>query len=53
MENYQDVVLYFGSGRPQIGSSKAMLYLMQDAFIVSIGTPSLMHAAKTEQLTIQ
>ena len=52
LENYQDVVLYFGSGRPQIGSSKAMLYLMQDAFIVSIGAPTLLHAAKTEQLTI-
>ena len=53
LENYQDVVLYFGSGRGQIGSSKGMLYLMKDAFIVSIGTPSLMHAPKTEQLTIQ
>ena len=39
LENYQDVVLYFGSGRPQIGSSRGMLYLRQDAFIVSIGTP--------------
>ena len=53
LENYQDVVIYFGSGRGPIGSSKGMLYLMKDAIIISIGKPSLMNAPKTEQLSIQ
>ena len=51
--NYQDVVIYFGSGRGAIGSSKAMLYIMKDAIIISLGKPSLMTTPKTEQLCIQ
>ena len=53
LENYQDVVIYLGSGRGPIGSSKGMLYLMKDTMIISIGKPSLMSAPKTEQLWIQ
>ena len=53
LENYQDVVIYFGSGRRAIGFPKGMLYLMKEAFIISIGRPSIMNTPKTEQLWIQ
>ena len=53
LENYQDVVIYFGSGRGAIGSSKGMLYIMKDAIIISLGKPSMMTTPKTEQLCIQ
>ena len=39
--------------RGAIGSSKAMLYLMKDAMLISIGEPSLMNSPTTEQLSIQ
>ena len=53
LENYQDVVIYFGKGSGPIGCGKGMLYLMKDTMIISIGKPSLMSAPKTEQLWIQ
>ena len=53
LQNFQDVVVYFGTGRGPIGHSKGMLYLLKDAMIISLGQPSLMSAAKTEQLSIQ
>ena len=49
----QDVDIYVGMVRGAIGSSKAMLYLMKDAMLISIGEPSLMNSPKTEQLSIQ
>ena len=51
--NFQDVVVYYGTGRGPIGNAKGMLYLMKDAFIIPVGQPSLLSAAKTEQLSIQ
>ena len=53
LQNFQEVVVYFGTGRGPIGNSKGMLYLLKDAMIIPIGQPSLLSAAKTEQLTIQ
>ena len=40
LQNFQDVVIYHGTGRGAIGSAKGALYLMKDAFIVPIGNPS-------------
>eukprot|EP00959_Pyramimonas_sp_CCMP1952_P299810 6270862-Pyramimonas_sp.AAC.1 len=53
LRNFQDVVVYYGTGRGAIGSSKGMLYLLKDAMIIPIGQPSLLGTARTEQLTIQ
>ena len=53
LENYQDVVIYFGSGRGPLGSYKGMLYIMKESMIISIGKPSLMSARKIEQLVIR
>ena len=53
LRNFQDVVLYYGTGRGPIGNLKGMLYLLKDAMIIPVGQPSLLSAAKTEQLTIQ
>ena len=53
LQNFADVVLYYGTGRGPIGTSKGMLYLYKDAFIVPVGRVSLLSAAKTEELRIE
>ena len=53
LQNNSEVVVYFGTGCGPLGTSKGMLYLMKDAFIISVGVPSVSAAAKTEQLSIQ
>ena len=53
LPNFQEVVVYYGTGRGPIGSSKGMLYLLRDALIVPVGSPSVLSTAKSEQLTIQ
>ena len=40
LQNSQEVIIYNGTGRSAIGSSKSALYLMKDAFIVPIGIPT-------------
>ena len=53
IQNFQEVVLYFGTGRKPIGTSKGMLYLLKDAMIISVGQPNLLSTAKTEGLLIE
>ena len=53
IHNFQEVVLYFGTGRKPIGTSKGMLYLLKDAVIISVGQPNLLSTAKTEELLIE
>ncbi|CAK0903247.1 unnamed protein product, partial [Prorocentrum cordatum] len=53
LRNFQDVAVYYGTGRGAIGNSKGMLYLLKDAMIIPIGQPAMLGTAKTEQLTIQ
>ena len=53
LQNFQDVVVYYGTGRGPIGTSKGMLYLLKDAMVTPVGQPSLLSAAKTEQLSIE
>ena len=52
LQNVQEVVIYYGTGRGPIGTSKGMFYLMKDAMILSIGAPTLLSAGKTEELAI-
>ena len=53
-KNYQNVVLYYGTGRSPIGNSKGMLYLMKDALIIPVGgQPTLSVSGKIEELLIQ
>ena len=53
LENFQDVILYYGLGRGPIGSAQGKLYLMDDAFIVRVGEPSSSGFMKTEQLNVE
>ncbi|CAK0848322.1 unnamed protein product, partial [Prorocentrum cordatum] len=53
LRNFQDVVVYYGTGRGAIGNSKGMLYLLKDAIIIPIDQPAVLGTAKTEQLTVQ
>ena len=53
LQNFQEVVLYYGTGRGPIGNLRGMVYLMKDAMIIPIGQPSLLSTGKTQQLTIQ
>ena len=51
--NYQEVVLYYGTGRGPLGSSRGALYLMKDAMVIPVGRPSVLSASKIEQVVIQ
>ena len=53
LQNYQEVVIYYGTGRGPIGSSKGMFYLLKDAMIIPIGKPGLLNSPKAEELAIQ
>ena len=53
LQNFQKVVMYYGTGRGPIGSSKGMLYLLKDAYIILVGSPSLLNTEKLEELTIR
>ena len=53
LEEKQEVVLYYGTGRGPIGSSRGMLYLMKSAMIISLGKASIFSKEKTEHLTIE
>ena len=53
LQNFQEVVVYYGRGRGPMGSSKGMLYLLRDACIISVNSPSLLNTEKLEELTIQ
>ena len=53
LQNFQEVVVYYGTGRGPIGHSKGMLYLLKDAMIIPVGQPSLLSAGKSEQLSIE
>ena len=53
LRNFQEVVVYFGTGRGAIGSAKGMFYLLKDAMIVPMGEPSLLSSPKTEELVVQ
>ena len=53
LENYQDVVIYYGLGRGPIGNVQGMLYLLDDAFIVGGFKSSWSGIMKTEQLILQ
>ena len=53
LQNFQEVVVYYGTGRGPIGISKGMLYLLQDACIIPVGSPSLLNTEKLEELTIR
>ena len=39
LQNYQEVMIFNGHGRPAIGSDAGMLYLQKDSFIYPIGQP--------------
>ena len=52
LQNFQEVVICYGTGRGSIGNVKGMLYSLKDSFIIPFGVPSLLSAAKSEQLTI-
>ena len=53
LQNFQEVVIYYGLGRGPMGTLKGMLYLLKDAFIIPVGQSSSLTITKTEQLTIQ
>ena len=52
LQNFPEVVLYYGTGRGPIGSSMGIVYLLKDAMLIPIGQPSLLSTRKTEHLTI-
>ena len=52
LHNYQEIVVYFGTGRGPIGGSPGMVYLMKDAMIIPVGQPSPLNSGKVEQLAI-
>lgn len=47
LQNMQDIVIYFATGRGPIGSSPGMLYLMKDALMISVGVANGPRWAKT------
>ena len=53
LQNFQEVVVYYGTGRAPIGNARGMLYLLKDAMIIPVGQPTLLSASKTEQMVIQ
>ena len=53
LQNFKEVVVYYGTGRSPIGLSKGMLYLMRDAFIALVNSPSSWSTEKLEELTIR
>ena len=52
LQNFQEVILYYVTGRGPIGGVPGMLYLMKDAVVVPIGAPRLSGVAKRELLNI-
>ena len=53
LQNRQEVICYFGTGRGPIGSSPGMIYLMKDAMILPIGGSfRLPPAAKGEYIEV-
>ena len=53
LRNFQEVVVYYGTGRGSIGTSKGMLYLLNDACIIPVGSTSSLNTEKLEELTIR
>ena len=53
LQSFQEVVFYCGTGRGPIGSARGMFYLLKDAMIIPLGSPSLLHSPKVEELTIE
>ena len=51
LQNSQEVIIYNGTCRSAIGSSKSALYLMKDAFIVPTGIPTSSPVIKNGELT--
>ena len=52
LQNFQEVVLYFASGRGPKGSSPGLVYVMKDAVILPIGSPRLLSSPKSVHLQI-
>ena len=52
LKNFQEVILYYCTGRPPIGSSPGMLYLYKDAIIIPVGSPRLLRSPKRDWLEI-
>ena len=40
LENGNEVVLYYGTGRSGLGSSPGMVYFMKDSLVVPVGRPA-------------
>ena len=47
LQNLQEVVLYYGTGRGPIGNARGMVYLLKDAMIIPVGQSSLLSTGKT------
>ena len=52
LQNNEEVVLYFGTGRGPMGGVKGMLYLLKDALIIPVGEFTRKACIKTEELII-
>ena len=53
LQNYQEAVIYYATGRGPIRHSRGMLHLYKDSMIIPLGNPSLMNHPKTEALLIE
>ena len=51
LENGNEVVLYYGTGRSGIGSSPGMVYFMKDSLIVQVGHRAVV-AIKTAEISV-
>ena len=52
LQDSNEVVLYFATGRPPIGNTAGALYLYKDAIIVPVASNRLLHTAKTHHIQI-
>ena len=53
LQNFQEVVIFFGTGRGPKGSYPGKFYLMKEAFMFPIGGPRLLSAPKNDHLEIE
>ena len=51
LRNFEDVILYYGTGRGAVGRDGCKLYLFKDAMVFPAGGPRQLDASKTRELT--